>query len=67
MCIAARLCQSLVLGAYSASLDPSNKYVLATSHNGWDMLENLWNFPEEDLLKIWENTAQTFIGTKQTE
>lgn len=67
MCIAARLCQSLVLGAYSATLDPTNKYVLVTSQNGWDLLENLWRLPEADIIARWKNAAQSFISGKLTE
>lgn len=67
MCIAARLCQSLVLGAHAATLDPTNKYILTTSENGWDLLEKLWSSPEVDLLKRWKNTAQNFNSAKLNE
>lgn len=41
VCMRARLAQSLVLGAYSYSLDPSNEYVLKTASNGWRILRKL--------------------------
>ena len=33
-CVCARFVQSLVLGAYTYSLDPNNDYVLRTATNG---------------------------------
>ncbi|KAK7792468.1 hypothetical protein R5R35_013860 [Gryllus longicercus] len=59
-CVCARLCQSLVLGAYSFAQDPSNKYVLTTAANGWNLLDKVWNMPEEILYKKWKEIIQTY-------
>ncbi|RZC37182.1 hydroxylysine kinase [Asbolus verrucosus] len=53
VCIAGRLCQSLVIGAYSILQDPGNSYILTTAKAGWNLLEDLWAQPEEELLKHW--------------
>ena len=53
-CACARYCQSLVLGAYSLSLDPSNDYVVVTSKTGWDQLRKMWNAPKEWLYSQWQ-------------
>ena len=41
-CVAARLAQSLTMGAYSHSLEPSNQHVLSTAKRGWALLRRLW-------------------------
>lgn len=51
--VAARLVQSLVFGAYSHSLDPTNTYVLTTSKRGWKALHAFWNTPADILDKRW--------------
>lgn len=53
LCIAARLCQSLVMGAYTNQQDPTNTYVLVTAVYGWQLLEELWNEDSEKLLNLW--------------
>ncbi|CAG9837881.1 unnamed protein product [Diabrotica balteata] len=55
LCVAARLCQSLVLGAYANKQDPSNTYVLVTSAYGWQLLQELWNEDDDRLLEKWDN------------
>ena len=40
--VAARFAQSLTIGAYTYSLDPSNAYVLATAKRGWTLLRQMW-------------------------
>lgn len=59
VCVAARLCQSLVMGAYSHSLDPGNDYVLFTSKIGWDILTRLWETP--DIEELWFTTADNYL------
>ncbi|CAG9864293.1 unnamed protein product [Phyllotreta striolata] len=54
VCVCARLCQSLVLGAYKALKDPENTYVLTTAAYGWTLLEKLWKTPSEELLDVWK-------------
>jgi len=46
--IAARLAQSVTMGAYSYSQDPGNEYLLITSKTGWDALAQLWTISEAD-------------------
>lgn len=53
--IQARLCQSLVLGAYSHTLDPENQYLLSSQKHGWKILEELYGMIDDAVLKIWEN------------
>ncbi|KAG5866464.1 hypothetical protein JTB14_022612 [Gonioctena quinquepunctata] len=55
ICIAARLCQSLVIGAYSSLQEPENSYLLTTAGPGWILLEQIWNATDQDLLKTWKN------------
>ncbi|RWS02853.1 hydroxylysine kinase-like isoform X2, partial [Dinothrombium tinctorium] len=53
LCIKARLCQSLVLGAYTYSQDPSNEYILSSSKTGWTRLQNIIDINETMLLQLW--------------
>lgn len=53
MCIAARFAQSLAMGAYSFSLNPTNTYLLTTAKNGWPQLKRLWNTPKKELYDCW--------------
>ena len=41
VCIAGRYALSLVMGAYSYSLDPGNEYMLVTAKTGWPQLKRL--------------------------
>lgn len=59
-CICARLCQSLVMGAYSFKQDPTNKYLLTTAVNGWELLKKLWEIPEEHLHRQWTAIMETY-------
>lgn len=54
ICVQARLCQSLVNGAYAYSLDPGNEYLLSSQKTGWGILEELYGTSEADILKIWD-------------
>lgn len=60
ICVAARMCQSLVLGAYFSLQDPKNDYLLITQTHGWPILENLWKTPEADLLTKWNLISSNF-------
>ncbi|XP_015112719.1 hydroxylysine kinase [Diachasma alloeum] len=51
--VCARLCQSLVMGAYSHLNNPQNDYVVVTAANGWKILRELWPMDDEEVLKIW--------------
>ncbi|XP_058812415.1 hydroxylysine kinase [Topomyia yanbarensis] len=59
--IAARLCQSLVLGLYTSTVDENNQYILSTQTRGWGLLEALWAEKEKDLLERWEKVAVQFL------
>lgn len=61
VCVAARLCQSLVMGAYSNALEPDNQYVLSTQAAGWVLLEKLWQEPEERLRELWQVTGDRYL------
>jgi len=52
-CVAARFSQSLTLGAYTYSIDPSNVHVLGTAKRGWTLLRQMW-----------ENTSGEQLNTR---
>lgn len=58
--VAGRLVQSLVLGAYSHSLDPTNSYVLTTAARGWHLLHALWDTPREALYRRWDDIEKLY-------
>ena len=60
VCVAGRYAQSLVLGAYSYTLDPGNEYLLVTEKNGWPQLKRLWDTPKLDLYRHWRDIIQTY-------
>ncbi|XP_033341414.2 hydroxylysine kinase [Megalopta genalis] len=51
--VCARICQSLVMGAYSYLHDPQNDYLLITQKSGWALLKNLWPVGQEEVLRRW--------------
>ncbi|XP_076658810.1 hydroxylysine kinase [Halictus rubicundus] len=51
--VCARICQSLVMGAYSYLHDPQNDYLLVTQKSGWALLKNLWPVSQEEVLRRW--------------
>lgn len=57
----ARLCQSLVMGMYTHSLDPKNDYLLLTQNAGWKILEELWKMKDAEALEIWKNKADQYL------
>lgn len=54
--IMARLYTSLVMGAYSHSLDPTNSYLLTTAKQGWRALQDLIELDKTQLLKMWKDS-----------
>ncbi|OWF56601.1 hydroxylysine kinase-like [Mizuhopecten yessoensis] len=58
--VCARLCQSLVLGAYANYQDPSNSYVLTTAAKGWPLLHKLWNTPKQVLKDRWQHIMDQY-------
>uniref|UniRef100_A0A182VPQ2 Hydroxylysine kinase n=1 Tax=Anopheles minimus TaxID=112268 RepID=A0A182VPQ2_9DIPT len=61
VCIAARLCQSLVLGLYTATVDSSNQYILSSQTRGWNVLEALWSETDKDILERWNSIAEEYL------
>ncbi|XP_005182629.1 hydroxylysine kinase [Musca domestica] len=60
-CVAARLAQSLVMGAYTHSLHPSNEYVLVTQEQGWKLIEELWREKWETIDDIWKTSCDNYL------
>uniref|UniRef100_A0A1B0AUR9 Hydroxylysine kinase n=1 Tax=Glossina palpalis gambiensis TaxID=67801 RepID=A0A1B0AUR9_9MUSC len=60
-CVAARLAQSLVMGAYTHSIDTTNEYVLVTQEQGWKLIEELWCERFKEIDDIWENSANKYL------
>ncbi|XP_069688516.1 hydroxylysine kinase isoform X2 [Periplaneta americana] len=59
-CVCGRLCQSLVMGAYSYMQDPGNEYILSSSHKGWKVLEQLWNTPQNIVIDRWKRIITSY-------
>lgn len=59
--IAARLCQSLVLGTYTNTLDPKNDYILITQTAGWELLTSMWAESDDALIELWSTTADNYL------
>ncbi|XP_077256032.1 hydroxylysine kinase [Temnothorax americanus] len=51
--VCARICQSLVMGAYSYLHDPENQYLLSTQKTGWMLLKRLWPMSQGDVMQAW--------------
>ncbi|XP_011879374.1 PREDICTED: hydroxylysine kinase [Vollenhovia emeryi] len=51
--VCARICQSLVMGAYSYMRDPDNQYLLSTQKTGWMLLKRLWPMTQEEVMRAW--------------
>ncbi|XP_014468097.1 PREDICTED: hydroxylysine kinase [Dinoponera quadriceps] len=51
--VCARMCQSLVMGAYSHLHDPQNQYLLSTQKIGWTLLKRLWPMRPSDVTQAW--------------
>ncbi|EDW04088.1 hydroxylysine kinase [Drosophila grimshawi] len=60
-CVAARLAQSLIMGAYTHTLHPGNDYVLVTQAQGWTMLEQLWRDQLNTIDELWDTTAHQYL------
>ncbi|CAC5381444.1 AGPHD1 [Mytilus coruscus] len=64
ICICCRLVQSLVMGAYSYHMTPSNTYVLQTAKRGWPLLWKFWKTPKIDLLNRWDEIINDYKNCK---
>jgi len=51
--VCARMCQSLVMGAYSHLHEPDNQYLLNTQKAGWTLLKRLWPMRQNDVMQVW--------------
>ncbi|CAH1791388.1 unnamed protein product [Owenia fusiformis] len=60
ICIASRLAMSMVMGAYTSSLDPDNKHILTTQENGWKKLKIFWPVQKKDLYERWKNIIASY-------
>ncbi|XP_037960289.1 hydroxylysine kinase [Teleopsis dalmanni] len=60
-CVAARLAQSLVMGAYTHTLDPTNEYVLVTQEEGWKLIEALWRNNLDNIDEMWQVTGDKYL------
>ncbi|KAH3807350.1 hypothetical protein DPMN_135688 [Dreissena polymorpha] len=56
--VCARLCQSLVYGTQSYSLQPENKYLLTTSYRGWPLLHTYWAENKKELVTRWKRLSE---------
>lgn len=61
-CVLARLCLSVLTGAYSYRQDPTNVYLLGTQESGWKLLQMLLSTPKEEVDRLWcdHMTAQLY-------
>ena len=60
ICIAARMVMSLVYGAYTYYLDPTNEYVLETAKFGWKALAQFWEADEQKLQDRWDEIINEY-------
>ncbi|XP_077286531.1 hydroxylysine kinase [Arctopsyche grandis] len=61
ICIAARLCQSLVMGAYTHQQDSSNTYVLSSRKGALALLPLIWNQTDEEIGELWKTVADDYL------
>lgn len=61
ICIAGRLVQSLVLGAYTASVETENAdYVLQTQARGWEQLFSLCAKSDQEVFDSWKHVLKLY-------
>ncbi|XP_048747692.2 hydroxylysine kinase-like [Ostrea edulis] len=60
VCVCARIAQSLVMGAYTNYMDPSNTYVLNTAARGWPLLYLLWETPKPEIDARWNKIIEEY-------
>lgn len=58
VCVCARIAQSLVMGAYTYYMDPSNLYVLNTAARGWPLASLMWETPQNEIDSRWNNIIE---------
>ena len=60
VCVCARVAQSLIMGAYTYHMDPSNSYVLNTAARGWPLVSLLWETPKHELDARWKKIIEEY-------
>jgi hydroxylysine kinase len=63
--VAGRFAQSLTMGEYTISQDPTNEYVMVTAKNGWPRLQQLWDTPKEELYAKWDDIIESYQEAKE--
>jgi len=63
LCVAVRFAQSLTMGAYNYTLEPTNEYILLTSRNGWTRLKQLWSTSRTDIYDAWMRVMSECYAT----
>ncbi|XP_034329776.2 hydroxylysine kinase [Magallana gigas] len=60
VCVCARIAQSLVMGAYTYYMDPSNVYVLNTAARGWPLVSLMWKTPQHEIDSRWNKIIEEY-------
>lgn len=60
VCVCARIAQSLVMGAYTYFMDPSNVYVLNTAARGWPLASLMWETPQHEIDSRWNKIIEEY-------
>eukprot|EP00105_Crassostrea_gigas_P023380 XP_011443186.1 PREDICTED: hydroxylysine kinase-like [Crassostrea gigas] len=60
VCVCARIAQSLVMGAYTYYMDPSNVYVLNTAARGWPLASLMWKTPQHEIESRWNKIIEEY-------
>lgn len=60
VCVCARIAQSLVMGAYTYHMDPSNVYVLNTAARGWPLASLMWETPQHEIDARWKRIMEEY-------
>ncbi|PSN38857.1 hypothetical protein C0J52_21401 [Blattella germanica] len=62
VCVCARLCMLVMMGAYTFKKDPQNEYLLCwTKMGGWEVLDLLWHTPQDELICKWKNVTSSYL------
>merc|ERR1712168_1482925 len=60
-CVAARFAQSMVMGAYSYAINPSNEYLLLTQKTGWSILDTFQKENSESMITRWRSIISEYV------
>lgn len=50
----ARVCQSMIIGAYSIKKDPGNHYLVSSANKGWSLLTKLNAISDNEIIDLWK-------------